>query len=170
VNLALNDASLLLASLIYVIPIVLLGLLLARCRRGRPWLTATLLVALPAFYVSQFLTLRGTQGWPSAAELPARFTLEGFKINEPGPGNTELGSILLWVTAEGVPVPRVHRLPYDRGLHESLTVAGEKIRTGTTQVGTRTDTPPSGDGSGLPADIRFEDARPAGLPAKNTGE
>ncbi len=126
-----------LISLLYVVPLALVGLVVAAEGRRPRWLVIVVLAALPFFYVIHYVLLKGIQGWPTGTPLPERFELVAFDINEPRPMTNERGDILLWVRTKEAQQPRVHRLDYSRELHQSLLAADERQAEGKTQVGER---------------------------------
>lgn len=126
-----------LISLLYVVPLALIGLVVAAEGRRPRWLNIVILVALPFFYVAHYVLLEGIQGWPTETPLPERFELVAFEVSEPRPMTKERGDILLWVRTTQAEQPRVHRLDYSRALHQSLLAAGERQAEGRTQVGER---------------------------------
>ena len=160
----MNNGQLVIYSLVYVLPLLLVGVLIARCRHRRRWLTVSVLAALPMFYVGQYKVLQATRGWPSDEVLPATFELTAFKVIEPDSARGESGQILLWAGTATNRTPRAYRLDYSRKLHEDLVDAGQRLEQGRIQMGTRIS-----DGNERPdgeARIRFEDQPHAGLPAK----
>jgi hypothetical protein len=162
-----------LISLLYVVPLALIGLVVATEGRRPRWLIAVTLVALPLFYVGHYLLLQGIQGWPTEAPLPERFELVAFDVSEPRPMTGQRGDILLWVRTTQAQQPRVHRLDYSRDLHQSLLAAAERQSEGKTQVGERSVRhagTPGESGDRLPADsITFRDQVSPRLPAKEAG-
>ena len=162
-----------LISLLYVVPLALVGVVVATEGRRPRWLIIVILVALPFFYVGHYVLLDGIQGWPTETPLPQRFELVAFDISEPRPMTEQHGDILLWVRTTQAQQPRVHRLDYSRDLHQSLLAAGERLSEGKTQVGEHSvqrGGTPGEPGSPLPADdITFRDQVPPRLPAKQPG-
>jgi hypothetical protein len=158
-----------LISLLYVVPLVLVGLVVA-AEGWRPrWLIIVMLAALPVFYAAHYVLLKGIQGWPTETPLPAHFELLAFDVSEPRPLTGEHGDILLWVRTKQAQQPRVHRLDYSRELHQSLLAAGERQSKGKTQVGERRvqHSTQGANGDRLPADsIVFRDQLRPRLPAK----
>ena len=63
---------------------------------------------------STYFTIQAYQGFPTQQEIgDDRFTLHWYIINEPE-------SILLWVTKQGVVIPRVYEIPYDKSVHATM--------------------------------------------------
>lgn len=125
-------------TLVYLLPVALVALLLTtRWLRSARWLLPSVLLALPAFYVGHYLILQQMQGWPSKAPLPTKFELLAFDITEPDPNTGRSGQILLWINAGDDDQPRVHRLGYQKDLHQELVAAGQRQAQGRPQVGTR---------------------------------
>jgi hypothetical protein len=154
--------------LLYLVPVALLALLLAGAETRPRWLVVTAICCLPVFYGVHFLLLEKLQGWPSGAELPAAFELLAFTVEEPQPGANQAGHILIWARETDADSPRVHRLDYDRDLHENLSDAGERIASGTVQYGKRT-TSVSDSGGATDRVIdgyRFSSQPPKSLPPK----
>ena len=154
-------------SVAYVLPLVVLGLLFANLRQPRRWLPILVLTALPVFYTGHYILLQAIQGWPVNSAPPGEFTLLGFDVREPEPDAD--GEILIWVRDTGQASPRVHRLPYSRELHESLSAAGKRFAQGIPQAGRhgvaarkeqRTGASDRGD------TLSFYDQEPRQLPAK----
>lgn len=163
-----------LTSLFYVVPLALVGLVVATEGRRPRSLIIALLVALPFFYVGHYVLLKGIQGWPTETPLPERFELVAFDVSEPRPMTKQRGDILLWVRTKHQQQPRVHRLDYSRDLHQSLLAAGERQSEGKTQVGERSvqHGGTSGEsGDRLPVDnIVFRDQVRPRLPTKQAGD
>ena len=161
------EATLLLSAA-YLLPIALIALLMVgKAPSARRKIL--LLAALPAFYIAHFLGLQAIQGWPARTPPPDDFQLLAHSIREPGPRAGDDGEILLWLRRGPDQPPRVHRLAYDRQLHQALTEAGERQAAGRPQRGYRRhQEATSGDGPSpeSAARLRFEDDTPRGLPAK----
>lgn len=165
----MGGAQILSISLAYVLPIALLAILLTGYRRRSHRWTTVILVALPIFYFAHYQMLSALQGWASPAQLPEEFRLIAFDIDEPGPGENASGQILLWVEDIGAPTPRprVHRLSYERALHESLVQAGERQQRGETQVGRQASRRFGADGTTSQApSISFSSEQTTRLPEK----
>lgn len=158
-------------ALLYLFPLALLGLLLARWGALPRWLVTLLLGSLPLFYVGHYEALKSIQGWPSKAPLPREFHLLASEVREPDPATEDPGEILLWVRATGTGKARLHRLAYSRELHQDLRQAGRELAAGRPQVG-RLSTPASPDAARSPAtqqrNISFSREAPPRLPAKTS--
>lgn len=155
----------------YLVPLALAGLLLASARHRSPWLVGGVLAALPVFYAVQFTLVQNLAGWPSEAPLPDEFELLAYVVEEPDRARDSAGEILLWLRASEAADPRVHRLEYDRALHQSLDEAGERIAEGRRQVGrTQRPDPQSErrDGDATGPGVSFGDMKRRGLPPKPT--
>jgi len=153
----------------YLLPVALLALVLTSEARGRRWLITSALAALPIFYVGHYLLMQEVQGWPSDAPLPDDFRLVAFDISEPDPGTEAAGQILLWVRSADQQHPRVHRLAYERNLHQELVAAGRRQAEGNPQRGSRSPQAPSaapGPRNHARASLTFEDETRRALPAK----
>jgi hypothetical protein len=161
----------LLVTLVYLLPVALLALLLVREKWRPRWLMVSVLAALPLFYIAHYHLMGALQGWPSDATLPEEFQLLAFRIAEPDPQNADRGQILIWAMADGQPQPRVYRLAYGKGLHQSLVRAGQRQAEGRPQVGRQRPAQaaarPGQQGERAPQ-IVFDDEQPATLPAKPT--
>jgi hypothetical protein len=156
-----------LLTLAYLIPVALLALSFGTQGKRPRWLIAVILTALPVFYIAHYVSVGAIQGWPSNAPLPEQFQLLAFRIEEPDPADDGAGEILLWAQEYGLDEPRVHRLSYNKELHQKLVAAGRRQAEGARQVGTfRSD-----EAAGTTADdrtaIRFHDEQRAGLPSKD---
>ncbi len=151
----------------YVLPIALLGILLATERRARRWVPILVLAALPIFYTGHYFLLQAIQGWPVDSAPPVEFDLLGFDIREPAAGAR--GEILIWIRSAAQTSPRAHRLPYSRELHQSLNRAGQRLAEGTPQMG-RHDRPTGDNQRAGTTDhggmLSFYDQKPRRLPAK----
>jgi hypothetical protein len=123
----------------YLLPVVLIALLMSSETRRTPRLIASLLIALPLFYVGHYLVLQQLQGWPSDAPLPETFRLLSFQIREPDPQHDRAGQILMWIESDPQASPRAHRLAYQKDLHQALVAAGRRQAEGRRQVGERRD-------------------------------
>jgi len=167
----MQGTPILLLSLAYLLPLVLVALLLtAEHRRPRRVITLVLAV-LPLFYIGHYLLLMNMRGLPSDAPVPAHFQLLAFQVSEPESRTGRAGEILLWLRDQAAPQPRVHRLAYDKQLHEALVEAGRRQAEGRAQMGTRLGDQRSeraGSPSERPGSITFEDDRKPQLPAKDT--
>ena len=164
----MSTAMVLLTSIAYVVPLVLLALILAATPPRPRLLVIGVLSALPVFYGGHYLLLQAVQGWPSGAPLPEQFELLAFQIDEPRVKGNEPGQILLWVVATEATRPRVHHFPYSKAMHQSLIEAGQRQARGTPQVGQRVTRPPGASGGNAPraSDIVFRDHPRPRLPAK----
>lgn len=157
-------------TLIYLVPLALLALLLSgRGQRQPVWLLTLILIALPIFYIGNYLMLQELRGWPSSAELPDRFRLLAFDITEPDQKAAEPGRILLWIELVGERDSRVYAQPYRKQLHEALVAAGKRQEQGRQQIGSKTPAEGTSSATGGQGEqiIRFEDAISKPLPAKN---
>jgi hypothetical protein len=158
--------------LLYLVPVALLALLLASAETRPRWLVVTAIACLPVFYSLHYLLLEDLQGRPSGAELPTSFELLAFSIEEPQPGANQAGHILIWARETDADSPRVHRLDYDRDLHENLSDAGQRIATGTVQYGKRTTSVADNGGRSDSAidGYRFSSQPPKTLPPKASSD
>lgn len=157
------------ASLLYAAPLALLALLLISPARRPRWVLAAALTALPVFYIGHYELAEALQGWPSDAAVPDDFRMLAFDVREPDPQRDSGGEILLWLRSTPDATPRVHRLPYSKGLHEKLVAANQLQAGGSPQIGTRgARTEAAGGDMAAPRDlIEFRPEPRPTLPAKD---
>jgi hypothetical protein len=107
-------------------------LLTLHLRSTLAWqLKAAATLAAGALTVLTLDAAHGLLGWPTGRALPEEFRLHGVHIDEPRAGGE--GAIHLWVTharGDDEPLPRAHRLPYSRELHERLHRARGRLSEG----------------------------------------
>lgn len=158
-------------TLLYLFPLVLLGLVLTAPRQHPRWLITLVLAALPVFYIGHYEALKAIQGWPSEAALPAEFRLLAFEITEPDRGADHRGEILLWVRDVSGGPARVHRLPYAKALHQALVDAGREQAAGHPQRGSLkpTEQADSANQERRAPSIGFRPDEPPPLPEKEPG-
>lgn len=165
----MNNAAWLLLHVGYVLPLMLLAWVITGRNITRSRATLFVLLALPFFYLSHYLVVQHIAGLPSDQPVPDFFTLLGFEINEPNSRTDSAGEILLWLRADGSSSPRVHRLPYARELHESLSDAGERQAAGSTQVGVRrpiSESAKTTESRSGESNLEFKNEQPRKPPAK----
>jgi len=110
-----------------------------------PWSAkATAVVVTSAFYVANFIAVRGLLGWASDDKLPATFKLLQSRIVEPHSLEGDAGSIYLWVEAlddtnRPSGIPRAYRIPYSDTLAEKADKAASEIAAGHPQGGLAVD-------------------------------
>jgi hypothetical protein len=110
-----------------------------------PWSAkAAAVVVTSAFYVANFIAVRGLLGWASDDKLPATFKLLQSRIVEPHSLEGDAGSIYLWVEAlddtnRPSGIPRAYRIPYSDTLAEKADKAASEIAAGHPQGGLAVD-------------------------------
>lgn len=110
-----------------------------------PWSAkAAAIVVTSAFYIANFVSVRGLLGWASDDKLPASFKLLQSRIVEPHSLEGDSGSIYLWVEAlddtnRPSGVPRAYRIPYNDALAEKADKATSEIAAGHPQGGLAAD-------------------------------
>src|ERR1700742_5001275 len=110
-----------------------------------PWSAkAAAVVVTSAFYVANFIAVRGLLGWASDDKLPATFKLLQSRVVEPHSLEGDSGSIYLWVgalddTNSPSAVPRAYRIPYSDTLAEKTDRAASEIAAGHPQGGLAAD-------------------------------
>jgi hypothetical protein len=139
-----------------VLAFLMLALLAWVVVRHSRWHWGVRACAAGAVVALAFVTYRSYPallGWPSAAELPERFTLVGAHVEEPNKTTQTRGAIYLWVrdllAAVDAP-PRAYLLPYTAGLHAKVVAAEVKLRKGLPQLGERSS---ATDGASDPLDF-----------------
>jgi hypothetical protein len=164
------ESTLLGLAVAYVLPIVGLGLVATG--RLRPPILASILLALPLFYLAHYLGLKALQGWPTAEALPERFEVLAERVVEPDARSGEPGAIYLWIQTAQDDRPRAFRLPYSRALHTEADQAGKRRAAGAVQRGVRVVRESDGSvttgGRELP--IRITDRVNPRPPPKTTGK
>jgi hypothetical protein len=105
---------------------------------------ATAVVVTSAFYVANFIAVRGLLGWASEDKLPVRFKLLQSRVVEPHSLEGDSGSIYLWVEAlddsnRPSGIPRAYRIPYSDALAEKTDKAASEIAAGHPQGGLAAD-------------------------------
>jgi hypothetical protein len=110
-----------------------------------PWSAkAAAVIVTSAFYVVNFIALRGLLGWASDDKLPATFKLLQSRVVEPRSLEGDSGSIYLWVEALDYTnrpsgIPRAYRIPYSDTLAEKTDKAAGEIAAGHPQGGLAAD-------------------------------
>ena len=110
-----------------------------------PWSAKALVVVVTsAFYVLNFIGVRGLLGWASVDKMPVTFKLLQSRIVEPHSLEGDSGSIYLWVEAldeanRPSGVPRAYRIPYSVSLAEKTDKAAGEIAAGHPQGGRAAD-------------------------------
>jgi hypothetical protein len=133
----------LLLSLSYAVvgALLLVVLVYARLRWSAK---AAAVIVTSAFYVANFIAVRGLLGWASDDKLPAAFKLLQSRIVEPHSLEGDSGSIYLWVEAldetnRPSGIPRAYRIPYSDTLAEKTDKAASEIAAGHPQGGLAVD-------------------------------
>lgn len=139
-----NLQSVILAlSLSYSVVAALLLVMLTYARV--PWSAkAAAVVVTSAFYILNFVGVRGLLGWASVDRLPVTFKLLQSRIVEPHSLEGDSGSIYLWVEAlddanRPSGVPRAYRIPYSDSLADKTDKAAGEIAAGHPQGGRAAD-------------------------------
>ena len=163
--------------LLLTLAYVLLGVLLLslNLRSGWRWpVKAAVIASSGVFAIAFFLGLVEMLGWPTERALPERFTLHASLVQEPSKTTAGSGAIYLWLSpieeteaAAVEAMPRAHRLPYDRELHEQLARAEAELRTGRLIQGRATSERLSGTTASQ--QIELFEAPPVPLPGKSVG-
>lgn len=154
-------------SLFFIVPLVAMGLVLAREHIKRSWIYL-LLGILPVFYIGHWLAIESNEGWPAESSLPPQFNLLGASIVEPNKIADHPGAIYLWVQRSPATPPRNHVLPYNRQLHEQLQRALNRLGEGYRQMGYASGRERGGEGAPAGNDLMLslEDAPAPELPPK----
>lgn len=128
-------ALLLLSLCFLVLALLLLSLNLRSVWSWRVKAAAIAVTGLAA--VGFFVAATWMLGWPTEATPPARFTLHGGLVHEPGKTGRrpEPGAIFLWLSRveeiDRRPAPpRAFALPYSRELHEQVARATARLEQG----------------------------------------
>lgn len=81
-----------------------------------------LFIPLTIFLVgSTIYTYSDILGYPTTKELPDDFLVVSFVIDEPK-------AIYLWTIRDRKDIPRSYQIPYERGIHEKLVKAKQRMR------------------------------------------
>ena len=161
------DIAVILLVLVYVAPLASVALWLSGSQVRHAKTLAVGMAALPLLYGAHYLLLQEIQGWPSDSATPDNFELLAFSINEPRSTQDDLGSILLWARTDADADPRAYRLAYDRALHEALNAVAQDIAAGEAKYAETFQASGTASGAPNPRGIRFTDAPPGNLPAKD---
>lgn len=89
-----------------------------------------LLFFIPIFLfwsVSSYFTIVSLAGWPTESKIQNEFTLHQFIIQE--------DVIYLWITNDGLNIPRSHKIKYDEKLHKKLQQMSIELKKGKTVKG-----------------------------------
>ena len=92
----MNGPVILLTTAYVLLCLLLLSLNL---KSSWPWpIKAVAIITTVPLLVLTFAALQALMGWPSAADLPARFQLHAALVEEPSTGHDRPGAIFLWLT------------------------------------------------------------------------
>ncbi len=154
-------------SLGYIVPL-LVACWIWLSQRFQPRFRFAVLALLPIVYAGQWIGMESLEGWPTRTPLPPSFELLSSDVREPDPAGKDQGAIALWVRFEGEHRPRAYLLPYDRGLHEKLHAARQRLQQGFRQMGKVGGRERSGSGAQTDQalELVIEDAPPVVLPPK----
>lgn len=98
----------------------------------RWWIKAAATLGLLLLYIGSYLSIPPSLGWPTDYDLPKKFRLLAFSVEENE-------GVYIWVNdlSKGVQIktPRAYTLPYDKQLHEDIEIAGAKLRSGIGIIG-----------------------------------
>ena len=124
----------------------------------RWWVKAGLMFVTAVVFVGAYTVISGLIGWPSAAQLPQRFSLLHTYVEEPDKQRDFAGNIYLWVQeidANQVPIaaPRAYVMPYIVETMKGVTTSQEMLDRGEkvlgesqTQVTAQSNKPGEDDG------------------------
>ena len=123
----------------------------------RWWVKAGMMLVTGVVFVGAYGVISGLIGWPSPAQLPARFSLLHTYVEEPDKQRDFAGNIYLWVQEvddNQVPIaqPRAYVMPYVVETMKGVTQSQEMLDRGEkvlgeskTQVTAQNDKPPGED-------------------------
>ena len=121
----------------YILTGALLLLLLLRANWSWRW-KAAIIATVSVFYVVSYESWPELLGWPSRADVPAKFQMLGAYIQPPDQMLGTEGEIFVWVTdmtGKGDSVtPRAYRLPYDLELRRKVDEAAGNAKKGKAQM------------------------------------
>lgn len=129
--------------LLVVAYIFLLALLVLVLVYGRiPWLAKLVLILMASgLYGVSYQGWKQVQGWPSSADLPAKFLLHASVVEEPDQEQGTMGQIFIWASNlqgnKPAGEPRAYMIAYDREVHSSLQDALRNQRNGNVQIGVK---------------------------------
>jgi hypothetical protein len=130
----------------------------------RWWVKAGVMVLTAVVFVGAYSVISGLIGWPSSAQLPARFSLLHTYVEEPDKTRDFAGNIYLWVQEvdeNQVPIaaPRAYVMPYVVETMKGVTQSQEMLDRGEkvlgeskTQVTAQSDKPPGEDNGSAQSD------------------
>lgn len=101
---------------------------------SRWWVSAAVIVALPAISFAVWQAARPPKGWPTTTTPPRQAQFQWGVVREPEPDNP--GEIDLWLIPPGSEQPRAYRVPYTRQLHKQVQGATQAVKAGV-RVGVR---------------------------------
>ena len=121
---------------------ILLALLLLSINLYSNWswpVKAAMIIITSVFYAVAYFSMPPLLGWPTTADLPAKFKLNAIYIEQPDKVTDKEGAIYLWLTEvddlEAMHEPRAYELPYSDPLYEKVNEARIKMKKGMEQLG-----------------------------------
>lgn len=128
------------------------------------WVKAAAIVLTIAFFAVSYQSLHGLMGWPTAQQLPPRFSLVWTMVSEPSSRANSPGAIYIWAAAldrYNVPsaTPRSYRLPYSDLLARKVRTAQERREQGQEVMGVLADRPLPPDAVAARKDIKMGSAK-----------
>jgi hypothetical protein len=121
----------------------------------RWWVKAGVMVVTAIVFVSAYGVLSGLIGWPSASQLPPRFSLLHTYIEEPDKQRDFAGNIYLWVQEvddNQIPIaaPRAYVMPYVVETMKGVTQSQEMLDRGEKVLGeSKTQVTETGEKNGV---------------------
>lgn len=113
---------------------------------GNYFVKAIFITLLLYLTLSIFYSFKNIGGWPTQSELPDRFVLKSFIIQEPNKAEQSSGYIYVWAVPQlnnkecpsGIICikrardnePRAYIIEYDINMHKSMAQVEEKIKNG----------------------------------------
>jgi hypothetical protein len=117
----------------------------------RWWVKAGAMVVTAIVFVGAYSVISGLIGWPSAGQLPPRFSLLHTYVEEPDKTRDFAGNIYLWVQEiddNQVPIaaPRAYVMPYVTDTMKGVTQSQEMLDRGEKVLGeSKTQVTATGD-------------------------
>jgi len=134
--------------------------------KGWWWLKFGVVGAVVLFSVTLWHSLAALQGWPTSEEVPQKFEIKWIVVEEPNKKIGFEGSIYVWIkdlapkdarNEKGIPIlhskkksdePRLHIMPYSRGMHEQAEAIKKQIASGKPFYGEMKKGKMKGEGEG----------------------
>jgi hypothetical protein len=117
----------------------------------RWWVKAGVMVVTAVVFIGAYSVISGLIGWPSAGQLPSRFSLLHTYVEEPDKTRDFAGNIYLWVQEideNQVPIaaPRAYVMPYITDTMKGVTQSQEMLDRGEKVLGeSKTQVTATGD-------------------------